>query len=460
MVSVVIPARHEQYLQQTVSSLLERAGGEIEIIVVLDGYWPDPILEDAPNVHLIHRSSQMGMRSAINTGMKLSKGKYVMKLDGHCLMDKDFDLKLAQDCQEKNWTLVPTAFQLSGRNWEPKPRHRRDFQYLDRATLKGHDWGDFENRVNGDKLCDLMTFQGSCWFMHREFFFEIGGEDEINYGWTGREAQEISLKTWLSGGRCVLDKNTWYAHYNKPKEEVVVSSSQKKKSVAYALDYWNNQWNGPRNLDWLYEKFAPVPVHVEREKEVKQESIKPTDGMARRHLYKLFAKNGFTKGVEVGVWDGTNAQNMMNIIPGLHLGLVDMFKRFKGSQHRQSRFDKARRRSHFKLDGKNVEWMEMSSEEAATKIPDKSLDFVYIDCNHSYDYAMQDIILWSRKVRSGGIVSGHDYVSSRDHGVGVLDAVNDYVRYHGLKLNVTSAQAEPARRAGALGIPSWYWEKP
>ena len=102
MVSVVIPARYEQYLQQTVSSLLDRARGDLEVIVRLDGYWPDPILEDAPNVHLIHRSEQMGMRSAINTGMRLAQGEFVMKLDGHCLMDEGFDVKVAKDCTEPN----------------------------------------------------------------------------------------------------------------------------------------------------------------------------------------------------------------------------------------------------------------------------------------------------------------------------------------------------------------------
>ena len=58
--------------------------------------------------------------------------------------------------------------------------------------------------MQGEKIVDLMTTQGSCWFMHKEFFDFIGGEDEDNYGTMGAEAQEICLKTWLSGGRFVL----------------------------------------------------------------------------------------------------------------------------------------------------------------------------------------------------------------------------------------------------------------
>jgi len=452
MVSVIIPARHEQYLEKTVRSLLDKARGELEVVVVLDGYWPEPFPEFDKRVNFIHFGEQKGMRSAINAGVAFAKGQYIMKLDGHCLMADGFDLQLVKDHQPK-WTIVPTAFQLSGKNWEPKPRHRRDFQYLDRATLKGHDWGDYENRVNGDKLCDLMTFQGSCWFMEKSWFDFIGGEDDVNYGWTGREAQEISLKTWLNGGRCVLDKNTWYAHYNKPKEEVVVSKSQKKKSVAYALEYWNN-FKGERDLSWLYDKFAPVPVHVEFET-VEEE---PKKGMCREDIYRIFASKYYKLGAEVGVWDGSNAANILDLVPEVKLILVDMYKYFKGSQHRQPRFDKAKRRARKKVGNSNVQWLEMSSELASQQIPDGSLDFVYIDCDHSYDYAMQDIIMWSRKVRKGGMISGHDYVSSKEQNVGVMDAVNDYCRFHNIEFKVTDILAETPRRDGSPGIPSWYWE--
>ena len=47
--------------------------------------------------------------------------------------------------------------------------------------------------------------------------------------------------------------------------------------------------------------------------------------------------------------------------------------------------------------------------EAVKDFKDNSIDFVYIDGNHTYDYVTQDITEWSKKVRKGGIVSGHDY---------------------------------------------------
>jgi ubiquinone/menaquinone biosynthesis C-methylase UbiE len=47
--------------------------------------------------------------------------------------------------------------------------------------------------------------------------------------------------------------------------------------------------------------------------------------------------------------------------------------------------------------------------EALDNFPDGSLDFVYIDGNHSIRYATEDIYEWYRKVRPGGAISGHDY---------------------------------------------------
>lgn len=65
---------------------------------------------------------------------------------------------------------------------------------------------------------DLMTMQGSCWFMSRKHWDNCIKEmDSENYGPFTQEAQEISNKTWLSGGRVIVNKKTWYAHMHKGK---------------------------------------------------------------------------------------------------------------------------------------------------------------------------------------------------------------------------------------------------
>ena len=111
MISVIIPAFNEPYLQRTIDDLLTKASGDIEIIVVLDGYWPSVLLPDYKNVTVIHRSVQMGMRHAINSAARLAKGQYLMKCDAHCAFEKGFDV-LSQILNLLRRQFTPEAFFL------------------------------------------------------------------------------------------------------------------------------------------------------------------------------------------------------------------------------------------------------------------------------------------------------------------------------------------------------------
>ena len=70
----------------------------------------------------------------------------------------------------------------------------------------------------------------------------------------------------------------------------------------------------------------------------------------------------------------------------------------------------------------------MLGQDASRYVDDGSLDFVYIDGGHDFDNVMLDLILWSPKVRSGGVVSGHDYYRFR--AAGVAPAVDVYTQQH------------------------------
>lgn len=68
----------------------------------------------------------------------------------------------------------------------------------------------------------------------------------------------------------------------------------------------------------------------------------------------------------------------------------------------------------------------MPSIEAAATYADNSLDFVFIDADHSYEAVRADIIAWWPKVKSGGIISGHDYHMGAP---GVINASNELLGY-------------------------------
>jgi len=125
--SVILPARNEQFLAQTVQNVLENARADTECIAVCDGCWPDPPLLDHPRLIVVHPSESVGQRGATNLGARISQAKYIMKLDAHCAVDEGFDVKLMEDCQE-DWTMIPAMYNLHAFDWECDSCNHRTYQ--------------------------------------------------------------------------------------------------------------------------------------------------------------------------------------------------------------------------------------------------------------------------------------------------------------------------------------------
>ncbi len=281
MLSVILPARNEHYLQKTIDSLLNSAEGEIEILVILDGYWPDPPLKDDKRVIIIHRSEAKGMQNGVNSAVQIAKGEYIMKCDAHCLFAKGFDTVLKSNCEE-NWLAIPPRYSLDVEKWEPKTEKRLPVCYdfitfpygnddIYGSGIHGRKWiGDnmgfnsyYEKEIARKDILidDVISIQGSCWFMHKSHFLNIDGQDEVHSSFY-QEPQEMVFKTWLSGGRCVVNKNTWYAHWHKNKgSQYGFSINQKKDTEKFSSWCWmTNQWpKRIRDIKWLIDKFMPMP---------------------------------------------------------------------------------------------------------------------------------------------------------------------------------------------------------
>lgn len=174
-------------------------------------------------------------------------------------------------------------------------------------------------------------------------------------------------------------------------------------------------------------------------------------GFTRQHLAELFRDQGFTAGAEVGVADGRYSRLLCETIPGLRLRCVDPWTPYAGNtrggpiEQHDANYQIARER--LAPYAPAVTMVKSYSLDAARDVPLGALDFVYIDGNHSFDYVMEDIIVWSRRVRSGGIVAGHDYYHFRD--AGVVDAVTVYTSWHGIEWHLCDERE-----------PSFWWVKP
>ena len=274
-VSVVIPSRNERFLPQTVEDVLSKARGDVEVIATLDGYWPNPPLKDDPRLVLIHRSLPQGMRPGINAAVAVAKGDYIFKLDAHCMVDEGFDVKLSAECDD-DWVVVPRRKRLDAENWQIQDVGKPDvdYEYLSYPDnpadfggpgLNGRIWTERILARKDILIDENLSFQGSAWFMKRDYFYRLELMDADNYGTFWNEAQEIGFKCWLSGGKVMTNKRTFVCHLHKGKKYgrgYMLDNREAAKGAAFAKRWITNEAWPKQTLpfDWLIERFWPIPT--------------------------------------------------------------------------------------------------------------------------------------------------------------------------------------------------------
>ena len=131
----------------------------------------------------------------------------------------------------------------------------------------------------------------------------------------------------------------------------------------------------------------------------------------RDQLPQLFKELGYQSGAEIGVYKGEFTEKLCKA--GLKIIGVDpyiVYKNYRKHPQELEYNELYEMALQVIAPYKGCKLLKKTSMEALADVPDESLDFVYIDGNHSLPYIAQDIYEWYRKVRKGGIISGHDYM--------------------------------------------------
>lgn len=150
---------------------------------------------------------------------------------------------------------------------------------------------------------------------------------------------------------------------------------------------------------------------------------------------RLFNELGFKKGAEIGVHEGSYSRWLVRQIKGLKLYGIDLWDSYPGYKDFQKHnLHEAKQKAIDNVKGYDVEFIQDWSDKAADQFEDGSLDFVFIDGNHQFEWVVADIAKWSKKVRPGGIVYGHDYDDYTNHRrwneMSVIPAVDGWVKAH------------------------------
>lgn len=168
------------------------------------------------------------------------------------------------------------------------------------------------------------------------------------------------------------------------------------------------------------------------------------DTRAREILERL--PDGPVEGAEIGVFAGDLSERLLAARPDVTLHLVDSWGDYEptlaesGDYH--ASLSDTQQESYFRRTRERVSAFNgrapihrSKSVDAAQQIK-APLDFVFIDADHSYEGCRADIEAWSKKVRPGGLLSGHDYDNVEYPKWGVKRAVDEYVAANKLKLDL------------------------
>lgn len=157
----------------------------------------------------------------------------------------------------------------------------------------------------------------------------------------------------------------------------------------------------------------------------------------RNDLPKLIDEMNLKIGVEVGVEKGQFSEILLTSKLD-KLYSIDLWTEQDGTyqdinnlSNRQHAENKKETEGRLEKYGERSVIVKCDSTEASKLIANESLDFVYIDANHSYEACLSDIKIWYPKLRVGGIIAGHDYIPDGIYPEGVFGvqrAVNEYFK--------------------------------
>ena len=303
-ISILIPARSEMFLARTIQDILEHSEADTEIIAVLDGSgWAEPQLEDHDRVKIIYYAESIGQRAATNTAARLSNAKYIIKCDAHCSFDQGFDRKMLEAFKKAgdNVTMVPIMRNLWVFDW--KCHHCGWKKYQGLMPEKCEDCGktdkierkmvwigkrspqsvsycfdsephfqyfkeyaktdEYKKMLKETGITETMSLQGSFFMTTREKYWELElGNEE--WGSWGSQGLQIACSTWLSGGRVLVNHNTWYAHCFRTGKGFGFPYPQSGRAIQRAKKHAKkllHENKFPKQIlpsSWLLDKFWPI----------------------------------------------------------------------------------------------------------------------------------------------------------------------------------------------------------
>ena len=156
--------------------------------------------------------------------------------------------------------------------------------------------------------------------------------------------------------------------------------------------------------------------------------------VGRLDLIRWLRELDFKIGLEIGVEAGRYARQICELNSQMKLWGIDPYERYKEYEEYKSQEEMDRiyevmlKELEAPIKHDRFEIIKKRSQDAVKDFEDESLDFIYIDGNHEFDYPLKDMIDWWPKVKKGGMLAGHDYVRAKNREFTIKDNLKQFTR--------------------------------
>jgi hypothetical protein len=169
------------------------------------------------------------------------------------------------------------------------------------------------------------------------------------------------------------------------------------------------------------------------------------------YLKKLFGEP--LVGAEIGAGIGGTTNVLLHTFPKLFLYAVDPWDTGESENTTAITVPEKQLKSMHDLFLARTEWakdrlsvLAMKSKDASIWVCEEELDFVFVDGDHRYEAVLNDLYDWWSRIRSGGVLIGHDYRHDRAGLFGVIAAVTEFCNDFRLQLEMINRNTYAIRK--------------
>lgn len=199
------------------------------------------------------------------------------------------------------------------------------------------------------------------------------------------------------------------------------------RTVRECVSVYRAYLRNVRESSWLRDEHR----HELQSYHLRNLCVVPT----RRELLNKLPANGVV--AEVGVASGSFSKLILEICNPRKLYLIDLWNEVSEHDYSEQAYDSVQQQMAGRIAKYQVEILRGWSWEMLERLPEESLDWVYIDAAHDYASVVRDLDACRIRIKRGGFIVGHDYTIWSNNGIsrfGVVEAVNEFCVHHGWEM--------------------------